>query len=388
MREEDRQVNLPVSCFPMLSTPFSLRPWRVVWLLLGCAAALSCERLNVAVTVSPAPVMGALTEETPTAPALPSWLEVYFTDPTAPEAAYYEGGPDEALVAAIDRARLAVEVAAYDLNLWSIRDALLRAWRRGVRVRLVVERDNMNSKEIEQLLAAGIPIESDWGEGLMHHKFILIDRSEVWVGSGNFTVGGFYRDHNNLLCLRSQKVVADYLNEFEEMFLAHRFGADSLADTPYPAFFVNGIPVEVYFAPEDGVAERLVNLIRNAHDTIYFLAYSFTSDALGEAIRAQAAAGVTVAGVLDAEQATTNEGTEYDAFLQEGLDVRLDGAEGLMHHKVMILDSCIVVTGSYNFSRRAEEKNDENLLVLRNCALGEQFTREFWRIYGQAEPQR
>lgn len=371
----------------MSSISLSSRLVRVVWLLLACAAALSCERLNVAVTVSPAAVTNTPAGNVPTAPMLPSWLDVYFTDPTAPGTAYYEGGPDEALVEAIDGARLTLDVAAYDLNLWSIRDALLRAWRRGVNIRMVVEHDNLNGEEIQRLIAAGIPVESDQNnEGLMHHKFIIIDRSEVWVGSGNFTVGGFYRDNNNLLRLRSQKVATDYLTEFEEMFLAHRFGPDSLADTPYPAFFVNSVPVEVYFAPEDHVAKRLVDLIRGAHETIYFLAYSFTSDALGEAVRARAAAGVTVAGVLDAEQATTNEGAEYEAFLQEGLDVRLDGNEGLMHHKVMILDGCTVVTGSYNFSRNAEEKNDENLLIIRNCALGEAFTREFWRIYEQARP--
>lgn len=348
--------------------------------------SLACERLNVAVTALPSstPLPPSDRALTLTAPRLPSSLEVYFTDPNAPQAAYYEGGPDEALAAALDRARLTIEMAAYSLDLWSIRDALLRAWQRGVQVRLVVESDNLESEEVQQIIAAGIPVVDDRSEGLMHHKFVIIDRSEVWTGSVNFTTAGFYRDHNNLLRLRAQKVVSDYLTEFEEMFTAHRFGPDSLADTPYPAFFVNSVPVEIYFAPEDGVAGRLVQLIESSHSSIYFLAYSFTSDSLGTAIRARAAAGVSVAGVLDADQARSNEGTEYEAFLQEGVDIRLDGDEGLMHHKVIVLDGCTVITGSYNFSRSADEKNDENLLVFRNCALGEEFTREFWRIYARS----
>jgi len=365
----------------------SKRP-RALCFLLMALLLLACERLNRLVIASPAPTTRTPPAQalTLTAPALPSWLEVYFTDPTAPASSFYEGGPDEALVAAIDRARLTLEVAAYDLNLWSIRDALLRAWKRGVEVRLVVESDNLGGEEIQTLVAAGIPVVDDRREGLMHDKFIIIDRAEVWTGSANFTVSGFYRDNNNLLRLRAPKVVSDYLTEFEEMFTAHRFGPDSLVNTPYPAFFVNGTPVEVYFAPEDDIAARLMNLIQNTHETIYFLAYSFTSDVLGEAIRERAAAGVTVAGVLDADQATTNEGTEYEAFVQAGLDVRLDGNKGLMHHKVLILDGCTVVTGSYNFSRSAEEQNDENLLIIRHCALAEEYTREFWRIYDQATP--
>ena len=143
------------------------------------------------------------------------WLQIYFTDPTAPHARDYEGGPDEALAAAIDGARLSVDVAAYSLNLWSIRDALIHASQRGVMVRMVMESDNMDDAEVQDLLDAGIPIIGDQHEGLMHDKFVSIDRSEVWTGSMNYTVGGAYKDNNNLIRIRSVQVAQDYTNEFE-----------------------------------------------------------------------------------------------------------------------------------------------------------------------------
>src|SRR5664280_829880 len=61
-----------------------------------------------------------------------SGIQIYFTDPNALHATDYEGGPDEVLVAALAQARLSVDVAAYSLDLWSIRDALINAHKRGV----------------------------------------------------------------------------------------------------------------------------------------------------------------------------------------------------------------------------------------------------------------
>ena len=314
------------------------------------------------------------------------WFQVYFTNPAAPMAEDYAGGPDEVLADAIHAARLSLDVAVYSLNLWSIRNALLDAHRRGVNVRMVMESDNMDSDEAQALIAAGIPILGDRREGLMHDKFVVIDRQEVWTGSLNFTTGGAYKDNNNLLRIRSLEVAQDYTREFEEMFVEDKFGPDVIADTPYPSLTIGDTPLEIYFSPDDGVAARLVTLIQSAQESIYFMAYSFTSNDIGAAVMERAAAGVTVAGVLDEGQVSSNQGGEYDPFRQAGLDVRLDGNPGLMHHKVFIIDRSIVVAGSYNFSASAEERNDENLIVIYDPDIAAQYLLEFMRVYAQAQP--
>ncbi|MFH1909365.1 MAG: phospholipase D-like domain-containing protein [Chloroflexota bacterium] len=334
-------------------------------------------------------------DEPPTPPVVTSapttdWFQVYFTDPASPDAKYYSGGPDEALAAAIHSARLSVDMAVYSLNLWSIRDALLDAYHRGVNVRMVMESDNMDSDEAQELIAAGIPILGDRREGLMHDKFVVIDRQEVWSGSMNFTTGGAYKDDNNLIRIRSVEVALDYTTEFEEMFVADKFGPATLI--PYPNLTIDSTPaehslsLEIYFSPDDGVAARLVELIQSAQESIYFLAYSFTSNDIGAAMRERAGAGVTVAGVMDAGQVNSNQGSEYDPFRQAGLDVRLDGNAGLMHHKLFIIDGKIVITGSYNFSASAEERNDENVVIIFNPDVAVQYLTEFQRVYAQAQP--
>jgi phosphatidylserine/phosphatidylglycerophosphate/cardiolipin synthase-like enzyme len=135
------------------------------------------------------------------------------------------------------------------------------------------------------------------------------------------------------------------------------------------------------------VAARLVELILEAQESIFFMAFSFTADDIGAAIvDAASNRGLAVSGVMEEEQVNTNQGTEYDAFVQAGLDIRLDGNEGQMHHKVIIIDRSIVITGSYNFSASAETRNDENLVIIHDPVISGYYLDEFQRVYDQAQP--
>ncbi len=313
------------------------------------------------------------------------WFQLYFTNPESPLASQETGGIDGPLAEAIDAAKLSVDVAIYSLSLNSIRDALLHAHDRGVRVRMVMESDNMDRTDPQILKDAGIPILGDRREGLMHDKFVVIDNSEVWTGAMNFTDSGAYADNNNMIRIRSVKMAENFTKEFEEMFIDDKFGDGVVPETPNPRVTIDGTPIDVYFSPDDGVQASLVDIIDTAQESIYFMMFSFTADLLGQAVRARAEDGVTVAGVMDTEQVNSNVGTEFDPFSQAKLDVYRDGNEGQMHHKVMVIDESIVIFGSYNFTASAETRNDETLLVIYNEEIAAQFIAEFQRVYGQAQ---
>jgi phosphatidylserine/phosphatidylglycerophosphate/cardiolipin synthase-like enzyme len=329
---------------------------------------------------------GRLTPGTPSSVDLDpeNWYSVFFTDPLVPGAESFRGGPDASLAEAIDQARLSVEVATDDFDLWSLRDALIAAHRRGVVVRVVAESDNLSTPELQALMQAGIPVVGDRSEGLMHNKYVIIDRWEVWTGSMNFTLSGAYKSNNNLIRLRSPQLAENYLVEFAEMFDDERFGPGSPANTPYPSLSIEGTPVETFVSPDDGTAQELIRLIQGAQESIYILAYSFTSDDIASAILSRARAGVEVVGVFDESQYQSNEGTEFDRMLENGLDIRLDGNSRSMHHKVIIIDEKIVITGSYNFSNNAETRNDENTLVIHNPQITARYTDEFNKVFQQA----
>jgi phosphatidylserine/phosphatidylglycerophosphate/cardiolipin synthase-like enzyme len=170
------------------------------------------------------------------------------------------------------------------------------------------------------------------------------------------------------------------------MFTDNLFGENVRAATPHPELTLDGVDVKNYFSPDDGVLNVIAPLLNSAQESIYFLAFSFTSNELGDIVREKAEAGLAVQGVMEEEQVKSNQGTEYDPFLQAGLNVRMDGNDGQMHHKVFIIDEKIVVLGSYNFSQSAEVRNDENILVIYNAAIAQEFIKEFQRVWNLTQP--
>jgi phosphatidylserine/phosphatidylglycerophosphate/cardiolipin synthase-like enzyme len=314
-----------------------------------------------------------------------AWFELYFTDPTSPLSPQATGGVDGPLVKAIDAARMSIDVAAYSISLNSVRFALINAHNRGVDVRVVMESVNMDRSDPQALIEAGIPIVGDERQGLMHDKFMIIDRSEVWLGSMNFTDSGAYDDNNNMIRILSTKIAANYTTEFEEMFIDNLFGPDIRAETPNPTITIDGTRIDTLFSPDDGVINSLASVLNTAEESIHFLAYSFTSNDLGDLVREKDAAGLTIRGVMEEEQVNSNQGTEYDPFKQADVDVRIDGIDGQMHHKVFIIDGKIIAFGSYNFSQSAEERNDENVIIVYNEAIAQEFLKEFERVWAQAQ---
>ncbi len=306
---------------------------------------------------------------------------LYLTRPDRPTARRLRGGADAYLAQALRAAQHNIRMAIYSLDLWSLRDALLAAFRRGVQVQMVVDGDHL-TPEITALRAAGIPIVVENGPGLMHHKFVIIDDVEVWTGSMNFTLNGAYRNANHLVRLTSPRLAQDYRREFEEMFVAGRFGPHSLPDTPYPRLTLNGVRVEVFFSPDDHPQPHLADVLRAAQMQILLLAFTWTADPLTEVLLERLQAGVVVQGWLEAEQLEAA-GSDYERLRAAGADLRPDPLPGLLHHKVLVLDGRVVVLGSYNFTRSAETRNDENLLVVYDADLAAAFWR-WWQAIAAA----
>lgn len=313
------------------------------------------------------------------------WINVYFSDPQSPDAEAYRGGPDAALAEAIASARSSVDAAIYDLDLWSIRNALVNAHRRGVRVRVTTESNYITEAEVQDLIAAGIPVIGDGRDSLMHNKFVVIDEEEVWTGSMNLTVSGAYRNDNNLISVRSSRLAENYLTEFEEMFTHGLFGDMIAAHTPYPTLAIEDTILETYFSPDDGAADEIIAKIEQAEESIHFAAFSFTSDDIAAALIERANHGVEVSGILEHNQVKSNQGTEFDRLVAAGIEVRLDANRDHMHHKFFVIDEQIVITGSYNFSRSAEERNDENVLIIHDKDIAKTYIEEFNRIFSLTE---
>jgi len=126
--------------------------------------------------------------------------------------------------------------------------------------------------------------------------------------------------------------------------------------------------VKVLFSPEAGeeILETLVARIGGAEKRIYILMYSFTLDELAYALIARHKDGMDLRVVMDRRQAGQEKAVD-EALVEAGVPVmRLGGSNGgYMHIKMMIVDDA-VITGSYNWSQGATEKNDENLVIIED----------------------
>lgn len=314
--------------------------------------------------------------------------KVYFTNPSNTKKTGVVN-PKDGLTELLRNSTKSFHGAFYDISSMEITDELIKAYTRGVDVKLVTENDTFSGRAITKLLEAGISVIPDTGSGLMHNKFAIIDDSIIFTGSYNTTANGTWKNNNNAVIIRSMKLAEIYNAEFNEMFYDGVFGnrtEEGAFRQLLKNYYVklNDMNINVFFAPEDNVEKIIHDRISKAKKSIRFMQFSFTSDKIGEVIIKKFKEGVAVHGVFEKKGSNT-EYSEYIKMKIEDIPVRLDGNKDIMHHKVIIIDDYRVITGSFNISKNANIRNDENIIILDNPELALQFINEFNRIYNEAK---
>jgi phosphatidylserine/phosphatidylglycerophosphate/cardiolipin synthase-like enzyme len=155
-----------------------------------------------------------------------------------------------------------------------------------------------------------------------------------------------------------------------------------------PALFAenNSPDIKVYFSPHGGCTEAVVCAVKGAQRQILVEAYSFTSEPIAIALIEAERRGVDVEVILDKSQEQAR-GTEADLIIESGIPTYTDSAYRIAHDKVMIIDGTRVITGSFNFTKSAEDFNAENLLVISNDPpLAEQYTASWRQHLAQSHP--
>jgi len=138
---------------------------------------------------------------------------------------------------------------------------------------------------------------------------------------------------------------------------------------------------EVYFSPHGGCTQAIVDNLNWAERYIRVQAYSFTSKPIAEALIAAHKRGVDVKVLLDKSQ-LRGKGSKLDLLVQAGVPVLIDKKHAIAHNKVMIIDGVTVLTGSFNFTTAAEDKNAENLLVIRDKVVAKKY-RNNWNSHSK-----
>ena len=146
---------------------------------------------------------------------------------------------------------------------------------------------------------------------------------------------------------------------------------------------------QVWFSDSEDLTTVLTDHMDTSTETLDVAVYTFTSEAIRNAIIDAKSRGVSVRVVIDVW--ATND--PIAASLDEaGVSTRraagydnTQGDPGIMHHKFAVVDQQSVATGSFNFTLSADSKNHENLLIVSDPALAGQYTNAFDQLWKQAE---
>ncbi len=374
------------------------------------------------------------------------------------------------LLAAIDAARSEVLVAVQELSLPRVAQALVGKQRQGVRVRVVLEntystpwsdehpadlsphlrlrrqqlmaladQDHngvLSPEEIAEgdavaiLQRGGVPVIDDRedgsaGSGLMHAKFLVVDRQVVVTGSTNFTPSCIHGDPddprsrgnvNHLLRIDSAALAERFVAEFNRFWGDGPGGASdsqfglSKQEGAVDTVMVGDTKVRLLFAPHRrSDPHNGLNLLAQVLDTskrrLDMALFVFSAQNLADSVGQLMAKGVKIrlladpgfanrpfSEVLDLlglalpdRQCKLEAGNRPLAAPLEGVATpQLAGGDKL-HHKFAVIDNRTVVTGSFNWSPSAAHQNDEVLMIIDSPQLAAHFTREMDRLWTGAE---
>ena len=213
----------------------------------------------------------------------------------------------------------------------------------------------------------------------------------VWTGSTNWTNEQLLQDCNNAIIIQDQSLAISYTMEFEEMWggsslnpnlALSEFGPYKTDNTPHE-FLIGGKRVENYFSPSDGTNGHIIQTVQNADDNLFFSVLVMTRTDVANAIANEASNNILTAGMVN-DTGSQYSGTCFQTIAaQAGNQMMLYNGTYLLHHKYLIEDvnhtthDPLVLTGSHNWSTSAETKNDENIVIVHDQSIANQYYQEF-----------
>jgi phosphatidylserine/phosphatidylglycerophosphate/cardiolipin synthase-like enzyme len=162
-------------------------------------------------------------------------------------------------------------------------------------------------------------------------------------------------------------------------------------ETPKPVLISEleeRIAGEVVLSRTGSIAVEIERLLQATQASIDAALYRFNSRRLARALDAAQERGVRVRLAIDRNKYEQSSATRQ-LLPKERFSYRLtygrDGAGSKMHHKFVLLDQSVLLTGSYNWTFASEERNYENLLVLREAKIIDAYHQEFETLWSEAE---
>lgn len=150
---------------------------------------------------------------------------------------------------------------------------------------------------------------------------------------------------------------------------------------------LNNSSITVCFSPYGGCTTTIVETLSTAKREILVQAYSFTSPPIAKALLDAHKRGAQVKVILDKSQ-RSQKYSSADFLANNGIPTWIDAIHAIAHNKVMVIDGETVITGSFNFTKAAEEKNAENVLVIKSKEVATEYIKNWNKHLDHSEVYR
>lgn len=256
------------------------------------------------------------------------------------------------LVNAIDKAKESVFLSIFGLSDPVVLGALQRSSQKGVAT--TVYYDTKGSPNVSKMLPNAIvhPIRQG---GIMHHKMIILDHELVFLGSANFTTQSLKMHDNLVIGLASEKIA--------------RFLEEKAPDkTGYLRAQVGGQEIEVWLLPDPKghALSDLKHKIRKARRSLKMALFTLTHPVLVDEIIEAKKRKVEVTLIVDMHSAMGASNQALEALKAAGVPILYSQGVQLMHHKFIVIDDALLITGSANWTKAAFNKNNDALITLHH----------------------
>ena len=287
----------------------------------------------------------------------------------------------------IENSKQSIDFAVYGINNQpEILNALIHAQNRGVKIRWVCDFDKRNNNYYPDLDFLKNKIKSFTTDenydksntpAIMHNKFFIFDNKKVWTGSSNITGTDLTEFNANYsILITSNKIAEQYKNEFEQMYNGF-FHTDKQKQNKDIVVPDNNTKIKVLFSPQDKIIDNeIIPIIQKAKKSIYIPIFFITHKEIQDALIKAHKRGVDIKIINDATNAHSKY-TIHKELRKSGIKVKTENYAGKMHMKAMFVDGRISIIGSMNFTKSANNKNDENVLIIDNEEIAKYFEKTF-----------
>lgn len=374
------------------------------------------------------------------------FVQVYFNNNQTKGAEYLEpyrqikrsgDNLEEVIINEINSANSSIDLAVQELNLPNVAQALVNRYQQGIKVRIILENNynfpvsKLSSNHALKIIKnANLPLIDDTedgskGSGLMHHKFMVVDKKKVITGSANYTFSGIHGDFNrpetrgninHILVIENQELAHIFTEEFNQMWgdgVGKRkdslFGLKKTEQFPKTVIVGKSL-IRVKFSPnspsqswQKSTNGLIAKNLEKSDKSVDLALFVFADQNIANSLQKRHQKGVEIRALIDKSFAFRYYSEALDLLGIELLNkckyeklnnpwrnpIKTAGTTNLpqgdkLHHKFGIIDDSTIITGSHNWSDSANYRNDETLLIIENSTVAKHFKREFERLYNNS----